>query len=208
MPKTKLVVSWASHKACVFACKTWHYSKSVPIGKAVRVGVWENDEFIGVVMFGRGNNQYQGIKYDLDQTQICELTRVALNTHETPVTKIVSLALKMLKAANPKMLMVFSYADPEQGHHGGIYQAGNWVYCGTGGSQEAFFDKKGKRIHSRLVSASGEKNVFGNISTKHKASEMKRVKLEPKHKYLMPLSKHMRKVVESFRQTPPDKLSV
>ena len=56
----KLKIDWASFEAAKHACEKWHYSGVIPVGKLVKVGAWENDKFIGVVLFGRGanNNMY------------------------------------------------------------------------------------------------------------------------------------------------------
>jgi hypothetical protein len=89
------------------------------------------------------------------------------------------------------MRLIVSYADPMKGHLGSIYQAGNWVFCGTGGSGEEYRTKEGKRIHSRLVGKNGIKNVFGKLVKGYDPQKIQRVKLEKKYKYLMPLDKEM-----------------
>lgn len=128
MDKVDLKIDWCSFEAAKYAVLRWHYSKCMPIGKLVKVGIWENKKFIGAVIFGYGNNQYQGNKFGLKQTQICELLRVALTEHRTPVTRIVSIALKMLKQSNHGIRCVVSYADPEQGHNGAIITPINKIF--------------------------------------------------------------------------------
>lgn len=152
MEEVNLKLDWANHKATVFACKNWHYSKSVPAGKLVKIGVWENGSFRGVVLFSRGANKSIGSPYKLNQSQVCELTRIALNSHKTPVTKIVSIALKMLKKFCPELKLVVSYADVDQGHEGKIYKAGNWIYEGlfNAGTMGAFIFK-GKKTHPKTI---------------------------------------------------------
>ncbi|HJU36321.1 MAG TPA: hypothetical protein VJ716_02755 [Gaiellaceae bacterium] len=85
---------------------------------------------MGVVIFSRGASPYLGRKYDLDHTEVCELTRVALREHDAPVSRIVAIALRMLRRKCPGLRLVVSFAGPAQDHHGGIYQAGNWVFTG------------------------------------------------------------------------------
>ena len=201
--KIDLKLDWCSYEAAKYAVEHWHYSKCMPIGKLVKIGVWEDGKFIGTIIFGYGNNQFQGVAYGLVQTQICELLRVALSEHKTPVTKISSIALKMLKQSNKGIRLVVSYADPEQGHNGAIYQAGNWAFIGTGGSNEAFYDDNGKRIHSRLVGKGGVKNVFGKVIKTFNSDTTTKRKLEPKYKYLFPLDDAMRKQIEPLRKPYP-----
>lgn len=153
MSKTELKVDWASHKAASFACRNWHYSKSIPAGKLVKVGAWENGKFIGVVIFSRGATVNIGKPYKMDQTEICELTRVALTTHVTPVTRIVAIAIRMLRKQSPGMKLIISYADVDQGHEGKIYQAGNWIYEGLKnvGTRGAFIIHGKKSTRKRCI---------------------------------------------------------
>jgi hypothetical protein len=119
-----------SLKAARHACGSWHYSKTVPAGKNRLIGVWEDDKFIGTVIFGLGVNRNIGKAFKLAQGEVVELVRVALDTHKAPVTKIIKVALLLLKKANPGIHLVISYADPMQGHEGVIYKAGNWRNLG------------------------------------------------------------------------------
>lgn len=146
--KAELKIAWATHEATEYACKNWHYSKCVPSGKLVKIGVWEEKKFIGVVIFSRGASPFLMSAYGIDQTEGCELTRVALTKHITPVSRILSIALKFLKRQSIGLRLVVSFADPEQGHVGGIYKATNWVYTGTSGKTVEYF-VKGKWRHVR-----------------------------------------------------------
>ena len=91
-----LRLDWCSHEAAKYAVEHWHYSKCMPAGKIVKIGVWENEEYIGCVLYSRGANNHLGSQYNLDQTELCELTRVALTNHKNTVSRIVSISIKML----------------------------------------------------------------------------------------------------------------
>ena len=125
-----LIVAPCSYEASKHAVLNWHYSAAMPATKNVMYGVWESGRFTGAVLFGRGASPYLGSSLGLDQTEVCELTRVALRSHAAPVTQIVASALKQLRASSPGLRAVVSFADPKEGHRGGIYQAGNWIYTG------------------------------------------------------------------------------
>jgi len=143
-----------SYKAAKYAVENWHYSHSMPTGKLVKYGAWEDDKFIGDVMFGRGANQYVAGHLNCDVTEACELVRVALKEHQTPVTRIVSIALKLLKKDNPGIKMVYSYSDiTNQGHHGIIYRAGNWKYHGVRESKGGHFIVNGRLVHNRTLNS-------------------------------------------------------
>lgn len=195
--ETKLTLDWCSYKAALYACKNWHYSKRIPAGKLTKIGVWENDIYIGVVIFSRGANPNLLTPYELKQNQGCELTRIALNKHISPVTKIVSLALKKLKEFSPGLKLVVSFSDLNQGHLGKIYQAGNWIYAGASFADVGIYFNKEIRHRRSIVAVYGTSEI--SILRKFDP-EAKVVKGLPKLKYLMPLDKQTKKKVKQFSQ--------
>lgn len=202
MSKHDLRVDWATHKAAKYACENWHYSKSVPVPPLVKVGVWENDSFIGVVIFSRGASSNLLKPYGLAQTEGCELTRVALRSHKAPVSRVLALAIKFLKKKSEDLKLIVSFADPHYGHHGGIYQAGNWIYVGDTSAGIEYWHN-GRRLHSRQVSEKGW-NIQQGVKRKTVRPSECLVKRTPgKHRYLMPLDAEMRaKVLPLARPYP------
>ena len=192
MSKADLRVDWATHEAAKYACENWHYSRSVPPPPHVRIGVWESGVFIGVILFARGANKSLVSNYGLRQDEGCELVRVALFKHVAPVSRILSLALSWIKNKEKGLRLIVSFADPEQGHHGGIYQATNWIYAGKSEDSFKWKDKKGREWHPRMVSKKGQKVVFGKIRRVVSQSECVKIHCEGKHRYLMPLDAEMR----------------
>ncbi len=202
--RPELRLDWCSAKAAKYACEKWHYSRSVFASKNVYVGVWEGGQFIGCVVFARGANNSLGKPFGLPQNEVCELVRVALGGHAAPVSKIVSIAIRILKKQSPGLKLIVSYADKNYGHHGGIYQAMNWVYVGTTSKDFCYITHDGRRLHSREVSESGFKKYFGEMRKVPKPSECKeKVLLLPKHKYLYPLTPEMRAKIEPLAQPYP-----
>ena len=194
--KPVLRIDWATHEAAKYACLNWHYSKSLPVGKTVKVGAWENMRFIGVVIFAYGANNNIGKPYGLQQVECCELVRVALADHKTAVSKIVAIALKFLKKNSPGVRLVVSYADTAQGHYGGIYQAGNWVFSGTskGATQYVL---NGRIVHSMQVQTYIRAGKLKSRAGLEKASA------GDKHKYLMPLDDAMRAKIAPLAKPYP-----
>jgi hypothetical protein len=188
--KVNLKLDWCSHKAAKYACENWHYSKSIPAGKLAKVGAWENDKFIGVVIFGWGANRNMAQEYQLRQTECSELVRVALTGHHSPVSKIVAISIRLIKKQSPGVQLLVSYADPLQDHHGGIYQAMNWVYKGSTG-REAKYRYKGKLLHARQVSETGVISAFGNVTRCPRICDCEKIMVPGKHKYLYPLNKEI-----------------
>jgi hypothetical protein len=190
--KCDLKIDWATHEAAKYACENWHYSGCLPAGKLVKVGAWENGKFIGVVLFGRGATPNLGKPYNLQQDECVELVRIALAQHQTSVSRIAAIAIKFLKRSNPKIRLIVSFADGSQGHHGGIYQAGNWIYNGRSDSSR-FFRVFGRLTHPRtVIERGGENSIRGAKNIDPNAS----VEVVPgKHRYLMPLDTAMREKI-------------
>lgn len=178
----------------------YHYSKTVPTGKLVGMGVWEDDKFIGCVVFGRGVGNAQIERYGIKVTEGAELVRVALTTHKTPVTRIVSIAIKELKKHSPGLKLLVSYADSRQGHIGTIYQAGNWVYTGKAKTTNDYL-YKGKYFHvrsmNRMIKNGKFDRAFVNSLPQRSGGERLR--------YLYVLDESMRQLVEGLRQPYPKK---
>ena len=188
-----LHLDFCSHEAALFACKQYHYSKAMPAGKCVKIGVWEHGKFIGVVIFSRGANNHLLMPYGLTQTEGCELSRVALSKHETPVTRIIAIAIKLLRKTNPKLRLIVSFADSRQNHKGIIYQAGNWIFTGSVHSTPDFF-LDGRWQHQRNMHSR-----FGTI----KGIDVPKRDGGYRHRYLMPLDDQMRAKIEGMRATHP-----
>lgn len=196
MPSTKqnLKIDFCTHAAAKYACEHWHYSRCLPAGKIVKVGAWEDGKYIGCVLFSRGANNNAPKSFNVKVTECCELTRVALNKHKTPVSRILKIALKLLKNNSPGLKVIFSYADKtHQSHHGGIYQANGWLYLGERKTSDkgAYYLIRGKRMHGRSARAKyGHESKFPK-PWKHLPSETKHLyvkifdnEYELKHKVL------------------------
>ena len=201
----ELKVDWCSHAAVKYACTNWHYSRAVPAGSLLKIGAWENGVFIGCVLFSHGANLHIGNPYGMTQFEAVELTRIAMTTHVTPVTQIVSRALRMLKQQCPGVKLVVSFADTDQEHIGGIYQAGNWIYTGLAGKNTmSAFIIHGKKTHPKTVYSRGWMSSIKWL----------RENIDPnaeifitggKHKYLYPLDKKTRKAIIHLSKPYPKK---
>lgn len=134
-----LKIDWATHEAAKFACKNWHYSGKIPVNKLVKIGAWEDGKFIGVIIFGMGASAVLHHQFKVSRFECCELVRVAFTRHVTPISRIIAIALKFLRKSNPNLKVVVSFADPAEGHHGGIYQAGGWIFTGTSADTIEYF---------------------------------------------------------------------
>jgi len=199
-----LKIDWATHEAAKYAVENWHYSKTLPVGKMARVGAWEDGRFVGVVIFAWGMNRNLGTPYQLRIGQCAELVRVALTRHQSAVSKILAIATRFLKKQSPGLRLLVSFADPSEGHHGGIYQANGWQYTGTSIPQPEWL-LDGKRLNRRAYTGQqfgGGKSSVAGIPK----GAIKRTMLG-KHRYLMPLDNEMKKQILPLAKPYPKRAS-
>lgn len=201
-----LRLDWCSHEAAKFAVEHWHYSRRMPKSKLAKVGVWENGTFIGAVIFGVGATPELSKPYGLTMQQVAELVRVALSKHQTATTRIVAIAVKMLKREMPGLRLLVSFADSAQGHHGGIYQGGGWIY--TGDSFGRYIRTNGKVEHPRSL---GSRYGVGGQSLKWLRENVdpnaEIISAAAKYRYLMPLDDAMRDKIAPLALPYPKRAS-
>lgn len=193
--KPTLKLDWCSHEAAKYACEKWHYSRSMSSARNVYIGVWEGGIFVGAIVFGIGaGNATNGERFGLNRVcEMAELTRVALSRHRSEVSRILAIAIRLLRSQSPGLRLIISMADPKHGHHGGIYQAGGWVYTGKT-KPDVEYRKNGKWVHHRTATSSGS------------AKGLPSRPLPAKYRYLMPLDDEMRQRIEPLRKPYPKRV--
>jgi hypothetical protein len=163
--------------------------------------VWEDCTFIGAVVFAWGANRHLAGEYNLKMTECAELCRVALAKHSTPVSRILSIAVKMLKREMPGIRLIVSYADLNHGHFGKIYQASNWVFVGETGT-EAGIMLGGKLTHRRTINSKYGTSTIEWLQ-KHIDSRALRMEGKPKFKYLCPLDDEITERIKRLSKPYP-----
>ena len=170
--------------------RTWHYSHRLAAVVTESYAVRERGRVVGVVVFGAGSawmHKYIGV----GRTEVCELARVALGRHVTPTSRIVAIALRLLRRDRPGIRAVVSFADTAQGHHGGIYQANGWLFCGSVATHA--YRVNGQVIHGRTLG--GRYGVGGQSVPWLRANldpNAERVIELPKHRYVYPFDPSVR----------------
>lgn len=204
---SSLRLDWCSHEAAKYAVEHWHYSRRMPKSKLAKIGIWEDAQFTGAIIFGLGATPEIAKPFGLVQFEVCELVRVALRQHNTPVSRCVSIALRMIRRAFPGQRIVVSFADSSQGHVGVIYQADNWIYIG---SQEYHaYRVLGEVVHPRTLY---DRYGVGGQSIPWLRSRIdphaERVRNGIKHKYVYPLNAEMRARIAPLAQPYPRRASL
>lgn len=205
VPSRGLHLDFCSHEAAKHAVRTWYYRPEMPRGKLVRIGVWENGAFTGSIIFGMGSSDALGKRFGLTCFECCEMVRVAMGKHQTPASRIIAIALRILHKQSPGLRAAVSFCDPNAGHVGTIYQAMNWIYTGTTQVHHQYLTPDGRTWDSRSVDVRGFKMRFGVKIACPRPSECRIVPGAAKHRYVYPLDPAVRPAIEKFRLPFPKK---
>lgn len=173
----------------------FHYLAKPGVG--VHWGVFAPD-LMALVSLGQPNNDH-GVAGRFGLSDIpgnVEINRVAVHpscpTHTSRVIRLV------LRVAARDLSWVLSYADPAQGHHGGIYQALGAVYVGLGWPAPASFIIGGQTMHPRSVVH--KYGTMGVAKLRGLGVEFERTKKpDPKHTYILPLGERADEVRTRLR---------
>lgn len=160
-----------------------HYAHRMP-SISYAFGLFDDKKILqGVCTFGRPpvNNQRVGVCGEKFRSSVFELNRLIVNQNEPNITSFfVSQCLKQL---NGKMIII-SYADTEFNHHGYIYQACNFIYCGLTEKRTDWKIEGKEHLHNQSISymARGKENrrewIEKNIG------EIKLQQRSRKHRYI------------------------
>ena len=167
--------------------RSFHYTKSVPSGKSHYISfgdaivVWSIPANRNLAKFVLG---YDG--------SVWELSRLwAPDGHEKNLlTQAISAAVKWVDYLEQPDALV-SYADPNAGHHGGVYRAASWYYHGR--SEEV-------RVYQRPDGSTIARRAFHSGKSFLKKREIealgfREVKLPGKERFVRPMTGRAMRVV-------------
>lgn len=135
-----------------YLCKEWclkkHYAKRLPPIEYA-FGLFDDNGFTqGIVTYGTPvsntlRNLWNG------EYKLMELNRLVINEglEKNVLSFLVSQSLSQL----PKPMVIVSYADTSQNHHGYIYQATNWVYTGLSVPFKDYYVKGMEHLHNGTI---------------------------------------------------------
>lgn len=174
--------------------KGHHYTGSVPSGKSyyIRFGdaivVWSIPANKNISRFILG---WDGC--------VWELSRLWAPDGHDPnlLTQAISAAVKMITHLEKPDALV-SYADPNAGHHGGVYKAASWIYHGKSAETRTYRSPDGATV-SRRAFHSGRK---GLRKAEIEALGYKEMKLPGKERFVRPISKRAVRVLRGERSKP------
>jgi len=191
-------VARANTKAITYACKQFHYAKSVPTVQFAYNVYNNNDEWCGCVIFGGGANNNLATSFGMIPGEVLELERVALNGKQEHTSQAVAMSLRQLHIDDPLCKMVVSYSDHRQKHIGTIYQATNWIYLGVSVTSDTQYFYNGKWTHERTINSKPNRAQLKKILPKRENSN--------KFKYVFCFEKKLRKqMLKKSLPYPKDK---
>ena len=135
----------------------WHYSKSINgLMSDHCFKLMNGDKLIGGMIYGRMAMANAWKKYGDDKDDVMELRRLCCidDTPKNTESYFIGATLKWL-VKNTDIKTIVSYADPEYGHEGVIYQATN-------------FELVGKTAKGRVIIHNGKKYHDKAVRTKYK----------------------------------------
>ncbi len=115
-------------------------------------------------LFGDTGRIIAGIIFSIPSTQwkekVIELSRlIKIPKPNIPLSSLIAFACQQLKLRGGHLLI--SYADWDQYHHGGVYQASGWHFSGINKPRAIGLIVDGKKIHGRTCN-----HIWGTMSKK------------------------------------------
>lgn len=201
----KEVIEWITKK---------HYAKRTPIMQYC-FGLYTIADKIlqGVCMFSPAPSRFwnNGGKLfnDKHQIDVYELSRLVMNDgHEKNLSSFfVSRCLKLIPQPN----VIVSYADPNNGHNGYVYQATNFIYCGLAEPKNKSMDfiLFGKKYHGRNMNIEFTRKMLGKqyneeIHWKENIIAVGGAIIPqlPKHRYIFINAKNKKQLIEDMIYQP------
>lgn len=207
--KNKYVVHSIENFTAIEWITKKHYAKRTPIMQYT-FGLFDQDRTLhGVCVFSPAPSRFwnNGGKLfnDKHQIDVYELSRLVMNDgHEKNLSSFfVSRCLKLIPQPN----VIVSYADPNNGHNGYIYQATNFIYCGLAEPKNKSMDfiLFGKKYHGRNMNIEFTRKMLGKQYNEdlHWKDNIIAVGGQiipqlPKHRYIFINAKNKKQLIEDM----------
>lgn len=171
------------------AIKRHHYTHSIPSGKS-HYFAYET----AIIVYSIPANQFIAQFLLGHDAPVWELSRLwAPDGHrKNLLTQAIAESLKELRRIEPDLEAVVSYADPNVGHHGGVYRAASWIYTGQCEDGRYYTDSTGQSVARRKFHSGS------NILTKAEILALGYIesKRPGRHRYVKPLTRAAKRSVE------------
>jgi hypothetical protein len=159
-----------------------HYLRSFPSGWTFS---YQHGE--AIVVYSIPANKNLGPYLFGPDIEVRELARLWAPDHHEPnlLTAAIAASVKALRRQHPKVHALVSFADVNQEHHGGIYQAASWIFTGQSSESRVYITPDGRTMSRRSFHSGGTSHIPG----------IKPIKLPGKYRYVRPLTRQARKAL-------------
>ena len=160
-----------------------HYLHSLPGGTKLCFGAFVENRLLGALTLGVGPFEAHSLVEGAHRDDCVTLTRLWLSDDlpHNSESRVIGVVMRALRR-HTSIRFVLSYADPEMGHIGVIYQATGWLYTGLSQATPLYDLGDGRARHGRTLGHS-----FGTHSVEYLKSCGVPIRLVPrgsKHRYL------------------------
>lgn len=167
-----------------------HYTHSVPSGAS------HGFMIDGVCVIYSIPANYRASRWLIgSDNEVWELTRLwAEDGHpHDALTHAIAESVKLFKKAEPGVKALLSYADPNQGHHGGVYRAASWAFLGASKETRGYLSPDGTPV-SRRVFHTGRKHL--NAAGIAQAG-FTQIRVKPKLRFAKGLTRQARALIRA-----------
>lgn len=150
-----------------FQCREWivykHYAHRVP-PVSYAFGLFDSAKILqGVCTYGvpLSSTLKTAICGEENAEKVFELNRLVINEghQKNTLSYFVAQTLKLL----PRPMVVVSYSDTSQGHHGYIYQACNFLYTGLSAEFQDYAVEGMEHLHNATVFEKTKRGSKGRV---------------------------------------------
>jgi len=139
-----------------------HYSKKYFNNSYIHLGIFLNNEMVGVLQYGFSMNasSAKNIVPNTKAENHLELNRMWIDDKagRNTESRAISYSIKFIKKAHPAVWWIQSFADERCGCWGIVYQASNFGYYGE--HKSVFWELDGVTYHN--ISASAKRDKAGD----------------------------------------------
>ena len=156
-----------------------HYSKKVYNGTYINLGVFENNELVGVLQFGYAMNpaSCSSVVKGTQKNQYLELNRMWLSDDiqtKYGESQAFSCSIKYIKRKYPTIKWIQSFADERCGGFGIVYQACSFDYYGEHIS--TFWELDGVVYHNIQMTVSKDSKRYAGEAKKLQENKDRAIK--------------------------------
>jgi len=149
--------------------KTNHYSKTIVNNSTLHLGVFIEGRWVGTLQFGYLKNpRTMGrIVAGTEVDEYLELNRMWLDdaAPRNSESRAISHAIRLIKVIRPRVKWIQSFADERCGRWGVVYQAANFLYCGSHVSR--FYELDGAFYHEQQMTVKDPKYLNPGTRARH-----------------------------------------